>query len=206
MSRARIIDEPAKVYAEMDLNQPPRWTLPIGEVVELAKIKRRHGKTWVTITRQDGSTGFITGETHVFQMRHVELNKPTDLYAEASAESRVIHQYKKNDRVVMQDVVREGNSGWVLVQDIAGRKGYIPGKVRIRVIPDDLVAAGKKNMIMGGIWAAGGILLTVIVSLTSAEMSATTMIAWGAAIFGVLQIIQGIMQYFSGRKDQKDPK
>ncbi len=206
MSKARIIDQKADFYSEMNPEQQPVGSIPVGEVVELGKIKRRQGRAWVAITRQNGQAGFMPGETHIFPMRRVELDKPTDLYDKAGEGQRVIHQFKKKDRMMMLDVVREGEAGWVQVQDYAGHKGFISGKTRIRVLPDDLVAAGRKSMAVGSLWATGGLILTVITYLMQTTTGGTYIIAWAAVIFGVIQVVQGLMQYYSGRKDEKGAK
>lgn len=206
MSKARIIDQKAEFYSEMNPQQQPVGSIPVGEVVEIGKIKRRQGRAWVAITRQNGQAGFIPGETHIFHMRRVELDKPTDLYDKTGEGQRVIHQFNKKDRMMMLDVVREGESGWVQVQDFSGHKGFISGKTRIRVLPDDLVAAGRKSMATGSLWATGGLILTVITYLTATTTGGTYIIAWAAVIFGVIQVVQGLMQYYSGRKDEKAQK
>lgn len=203
MSKARIIDQAVIFYSDMDIKLPQKGLIPVGEVLDLGKVKRRHGKTWVKATRPDGTTGFILGDSHVFLLRRVEVDRPADLYDKVGEDKQVIHQYKKRDRLVMQDVVREGDIGWVKVEDTDGRKGFISGKTRIRVVPDDLEAAGKKNMLIGAVWVVGGLALTILTLTTSAQTGATYIIAWGAVIFGAIQVAQGLMQFFAGRKEKE---
>lgn len=206
MTQARIIDENADFYAEMDPARPPVGSIPVGEVVETGKVRRRMGRSWVTVTRQGGQTGYILGDTHIFPLRNVELDGPADLYDKPGGEGRVIHQYKKKDRMMMLDVVRGTDTGWVKVKDYTGHKGYIPGKTRIRVLPDDLIAAGRKSMTIGTLWTVAGLALTAVSYFTAQSSSGMILIAWGAAIFGILQVVQGLIQYYNGKKDAEGKK
>ena len=47
-------------------------------------------------------------------------------------------------------------------------------------------------MITGGIWCAGGLLIT-IATYTAASGGGTYIVAWGAILFGGLQFIRGLM-------------
>lgn len=206
MSKARIIDQSANIYPDMDPSAQIIGVIPVGEVIELGKIRRRKGKAWVSFTRTNGQSGYVSGDTHIFPIRQVETIDAVSLLDQPAADARVIHQYKKKERMTMLDVVRSGDSGWVKVKDPAGREGYINGKTRIRVVPDDLVAAGKKNLLVGALFTVGGLALTLATYLTSSNTGGSYIIAWGAVIFGVLQVVQGLTQYYNGRKDRESKK
>ena len=83
-----------------------------------------------------------------------------------------------------------------------GQEGWISGKARIRVLPDNPVEAGRKQMIYGGIWLAVGILVAVYLQITNPE-SQMMMIGYGAGIIGLLQLGQGLIQYLQGKKEQQ---
>jgi hypothetical protein len=58
-------------------------------------------------------------------------------------------------------------------------------------------AAGRRNMLVGGLWCAGGLIVT-LVSLAASAGGGTYIVAWGAILFGAIQFIRGSGQA-SGR-------
>jgi hypothetical protein len=57
--------------------------------------------------------------------------------------------------------------------------------------------AGRRNMIVGGLWCVGGILVTAI-TYSAASGGGTYIITWGAIIFGAIQFFRGLSQMSSG--------
>ena len=53
--------------------------------------------------------------------------------------------------------------------------------------------AGRKNMLYGGLWCGGGILVTVV-SMAMAQGGGKFLLAWGAILFGGVQFIRGLLQ------------
>lgn len=59
--------------------------------------------------------------------------------------------------------------------------------------------AGKKNILYGAIWCMGGIIVTALTYQAAADnpTGGKYVVAWGAIVFGAIQLIRGLMQ--SGR-------
>ena len=56
-------------------------------------------------------------------------------------------------------------------------------------------ASAKRNMVVGALWCAGGIVLTTMTYASVADRGGTYFVAWGPVIFGGWQLIKGIHQY-----------
>jgi hypothetical protein len=56
-------------------------------------------------------------------------------------------------------------------------------------------AAGRKNMLHGSLWFIGGTIVT-LVTYIAASGGGTYVIAWGAVIFGAIQFLRGLVQWF----------
>ena len=50
----------------------------------------------------------------------------------------------------------------------------------------------QKNMLWGGLWCAGGILVTVA-TYSAASSGGTYLLAWGAILFGGVQFVKGLV-------------
>lgn len=53
-----------------------------------------------------------------------------------------------------------------------------------------------KDIIFGALWCIGGIVVT-IVTYNAASGGGTYVIAWGAILFGGIQLLKGLINYFS---------
>jgi hypothetical protein len=56
-----------------------------------------------------------------------------------------------------------------------------------------LRAAATKDMVVGGLWCGGGILVTAL-TYSAASGGGTYVVAWGAIIFGGVQFVRGLMK------------
>lgn len=202
--RVRIIEESVPVYPEMDPDAISLFSLHAGDHVEIVKILRRKGKSWVQIQQPNGQTGYVAGSTRVFAIRKVVLEeKEANYYAEPNSESELLGVLKRGIHLTVTDVKKEaGSDGWVKLVHADGQEGWISGRARIRVLPDNPMEAGRKQMIYGGIWLAVGILVAVYLQITNPE-SQMMMIGYGAGIIGLLQLGQGLIQYLQGKKEQQ---
>lgn len=59
---------------------------------------------------------------------------------------------------------------------------------------EELKAAAKKDMLVGGLWLFGGLAVTFI-SYSAASGGGRYVMAWGAVIFGGFQFIRGLINY-----------
>jgi hypothetical protein len=64
--------------------------------------------------------------------------------------------------------------------------------------PDDARAAGKRNMIIGGIVCALGLIVTCGSMAASSGSGGGVIIAWGAIVFGAIQFFRGAAQAGAG--------
>jgi hypothetical protein len=59
--------------------------------------------------------------------------------------------------------------------------------------------AGRKNMLYGGLWCIGGVVVTALSYQAAANAGGGSyVLAWGAILFGGIQFIRGMLQW-SGR-------
>ncbi|OHB66111.1 MAG: hypothetical protein A2Y76_03575 [Planctomycetes bacterium RBG_13_60_9] len=204
--KARIIEQPARVYREADLNSPSIADLQVGTEVELGAVKKKHGTEWVAVTLSDGQRGYVPGETRIYQIKEATLlQKTVDVHAEPSLQAPVTVQYKKNDRFWIVQykkndrfcLVKQGEEEWVKIRDSAGNEGFIAGDTKINVVQEEPVAtkgAGGKNMLFGAMWCIGGTVVTAVTYSEASSEGGTYIIAWGAIVFGALQFLKGVWQ------------
>ena len=194
--RARITDPRAIVYSEADSSSSPVTQASPGEEVELGGIKKKDGKSWVAVKLDRGERGYLAGDIKIFHIKPVTLIQPqADVYAEPSAASTVKMRYKKNARFLLVDTVSNDGKSWVRIRDNAGTEGYIDGATKIQRTADVTKAVGKKNMLVGGLWCAGGTVVTVATYSMVASGGGTYFVAWGAVLFGGVQFPKGLFQF-----------
>ncbi len=63
---------------------------------------------------------------------------------------------------------------------------------------DELRQAGQKNMAIGGVICAIGLVVTCG-SLAASGMGGAVIIAWGAIVFGAIQFFRGMSQTYGGQ-------
>ena len=197
--RARIIDPQVKLYSSPEANAISLATLVAGTEVEFGKTIKKEGKKWTEVLMPSGQKGYIPAETRVFPFRlGALLQNNVSMYTSPSADSLVRATLGRNTKVYMTDVVRTENGDWVKVRDLSGNEGYISGRTPLRAIAEKTKALARKNMISGALWCIGGIVVTVI-TYNSASGGGTYVVAWGAILFGFIQLIQGIYQFFTAK-------
>ena len=198
--RAKIMDETTPIYAEIVKENPVTIaTLKQGDEVQLGKVTRRFGKTWVAVTRPDGRTGFLSGEVRIFPVRRAELaDKTMNLYTAADPDSDVLMTLsRKAEFSIIDKLTDKNNAAWVLVRLPNGREGFLPGKARIRELPEDSIAAGKKLMLYGCVLTAAA---TGLLYLTRDAGSSMDMLLYVAVALGLFQFFQGLIEYNNARK------
>ena len=193
----RIIDPQVKMYSSPEPNSLSLATLVEGTEVEFGKTFNKAGKKWTEVIMPSGQKGYIPAETRVYHFRlGALLQNNVPMYNQPSSQSLVRATLKRNTKVYMTDVVKADNQDWVKVRDLTGVEGYIPGQTPIRALAEKSKALARKNMISGALWCIGGIIVTVT-TLKAASGGGTYFIAWGAILFGFLQLVQGIYQFFT---------
>lgn len=192
--RARIIDPQVKLYSSPEANALSLATLVAGTEVEFGKTIKKDGKKWTEVLMPSGQKGYIPAETRIFPFRlGALLANNVPLYTQPSADSLVKATFSRNTKIYMTDVVRTENQDWVKVRDLSGNEGYISGRTPLRALAEKSKALGRKNIISGALWCIGGIVVTVI-TYNAASGGGSYVVAWGAILFGFVQLIQGIYQ------------
>ena len=54
--------------------------------------------------------------------------------------------------------------------------------------------AGQKNMLYGGLWCGGGLIVTLATYSAASSGGGSYVVAWGAIIFGAIQFFRGLSQ------------
>jgi hypothetical protein len=96
-------------------------------------------------------------------------------------------------------VVKQDGGDFVKIRDMSGNEGFIEGGTKIKVAPEKAQptqASARKNMLYGALWCIGGIIVTVT-TYSAASGGGTYIVAWGAILFGGLQFLSGVYQYFT---------
>ena len=198
--RARLINQGTKVYSQPDIYSTPLTELAQGSEVELGGVKKKAGKSWVTIQLPSGERGYLPGDTKIFHLKPaVLMQKDVNLYAEPSAQSMVKTTLRKNAKLVIADTVQRDSKSWVKVRDMAGTEGFMEGQTRIKVLPEANKAVGQKNMLYGALWCIGGTVVTAVTysAATSSPSGGHYWVAWGAIVFGGAQFFKGLFQFLT---------
>jgi hypothetical protein len=195
--RARILDPQVKLYSSPEPNALSLATLEQGAEIEFGAVIKKSGKKWVEVLMPTGQKGYIPAETKVFHLRMAApLQNNVKIYHDATEHSLVLNTLKRGSKVLLVEVVRRDGRDWVKVREPNGVEGYISGQTRLRVTPPKTKALARKNMISGVLWCIGGIIVTTA-TMSAASEGGTYIIAWGAILFGAVQFIQGVYQYFT---------
>ena len=196
--KVKVIQENASFYPEPDESSTPVRTLNRGDVGELGSVKRVAGKQWVELTLLDGSKGFIPGGTRIFSLIQAQLNRKTPLYAMAD-KSLVKMELPRRSMVNFLDLVEQNGQQWIYVQDASGNVGYMEAATRITRRDPITKKTGITNMWVGGAFFVVGLIVT-IVSYSSAAAGGNYYLCWGAIIFGLIQFIQGLIQFLKAKE------
>lgn len=199
--KARIMEQPAIIYAEADAQSTIIRELPVDSEVVLGPVSRKDGAAWVSVTLHTGENGYMSGNTRIYRIQQATLlQNSVNVYSEPSKQSAIRSQYTKGTMFDLVKVVQQDNQGWVKIRRALGDEGFIEGNTKIQVISDNAAPKGKptkaigmKNMRIGALWFFGGIIVTVASYMMTGGSG--YLITWGAVIFGAIQFFQGLMQY-----------
>jgi hypothetical protein len=85
------------------------------------------------------------------------------------------------------------NSGsWAKIRLNDGREGYLDGKAKILGIDAKVQNTPQHDMMVGGLWCIGGIVVTAISYSAVANTGGSYLITWGAILFGGIQFLKGL--------------
>jgi uncharacterized protein YgiM (DUF1202 family) len=205
--KAILVDETVKVYTEPSDQNLSLATLRKGDEFELGKVTRKKGVVWVEITMSSGQKGYVLGTTHIFEFKTVQLlTDGVELREAANAESNLVKTFHKNDVITAVGVEKDDDKGWVKIIDRDGNNGYIKGGARIRYYQEPTKNGGKKLMITGGIFGLMGVAFYIFSLITSQVTGNMAILMVAVLAFGLLQFVQGLMEYNKAKKAEINKK
>ena len=142
--RGILVDENVRVYAEPNNQNLSITMLKKGDEFELGKVVQKKREVWVQITLPSEQTGYISGETRIFEVKRVQfLTDQVAMRDAASDDANLVKNYEKNAVVTAIGVENTGAKGWVKIKDDDGNEGFIRGDARIKVYQEVSVAGSK---------------------------------------------------------------
>ncbi len=202
--RASLGDESARVWQEPNAESISMTSIHKGEEFEIGKVIRKKKEVWVTVTLDNGVTGYISGDTHIFGIQKVEaVGNDLELYQEPDETSTVLATIPKKTLFTVRGVETVNDQSWYRTETDDGIQGYIKSGARLRAKPQITRESARKMMITGAFFAVGGaVLYFLFPSNPEATGGDTSFISLGLILLGLFQVFQGFMQYRQvGKKD-----
>lgn len=195
--RASLGDESARVWQEPNAESISMTTIRKGEEFEIGKVIRKKKEVWVTVTLDNGVTGYISGDTHIFGIQKVEaVGNDLELYQEPDETSTVLVTIPKKTLFTVRGVETVNETNWYRAETDEGVLGYIKSGARLRAKPQVTRESARKMMITGAFFAVGGaVLYFVFPSNPEAAGGDTSFISLGLILLGLFQVFQGFIQY-----------
>ena len=195
--RASLGDESARVWQEPNSESISLTSIHKGEEFEIGKVIRKKKEVWVTITLDNGVTGFISGDTHIFAIQQVEaVGNDLELYQQPDDSSPVLATITKKTLFTVRGVETVNEESWYRAETGEGVQGYIKSGSRLRAKPQVTKESARKMMITGALFAVGGaVLYFLFPSNPEAAGGNTSFISLGLILLGLFQVFQGFAQY-----------
>ena len=164
---------------------------PGGEA-NLGALKTAEGMKWCEVTLMDGRKGYIPAETGIRTLKYVTLlDKQTELRSAPGNYANLIRQMRSGEAMLLLQTIQGSDGTWVRVRDQQGLEGYIGGSVKIKQYAARAQNTPQHDMMVGGLWCVGGILVTAI-TYSAASGGGHFVVAWGAILFGGIQFLKGL--------------
>lgn len=204
--KAILIDDEVHVYGSMEDDSISIATLRKGEMMELGKVSQRKRKTWVEITLSGEQKGYIAGDTKIFAVRRASVaSASADMKDAPGPDAKLLKTLVKGSILTVSGVEKNDDGTWYKVTDDAGVEGFIPSSSKLRVVPESTRSGATRNMVTGLIFVVIGILLTTS-DFGSSSGNTMVMVSYAVIFFGLLQLGQGVFEYFRVRKDEANKK
>ncbi len=196
---ARLVGAQTTLYAEPYRTSAAIADLPSGEELWITDQLTSEGETWVAVALPGECCGYLPSGTRIERCPIVELAGDAAIRAEPSEDSAVLVLYGFGARLwVLGDVMQDGRT-WLRVADGERRIGFMPVETQLEDTSAEsaaqaLIAKGKRDMVVGGLWCGGGIVVTLY-TYAAASGGGTYVVAWGAILFGGIQFLRGVAHY-----------
>jgi hypothetical protein len=196
-----LVDERATIYAEPHRTAATVTELAQGDELEISGQTTSDGENWVAVTLDEGRQGYMPGTARVFRYRLVRLDQEATMRAQPSDASDILVYYGPGAALMLVGTTVQDGQTWLEVRDSDGNSGFMPGSTRLEgatptARANAAAAVAKRNMLVGGLWCGGGLLVTLFTYM-AASGGGTYVVAWGAIIFGGWQLLKGISQYLA---------
>ncbi len=201
--RATLGDESTPVFQEPVAEAISITTLRKGDEFEIGKVIRKKGETWVTVTLENGFTGYIAGDTRIFSIQQVEsIGNDLEMHESPDPESPILGVIPRKTVFTVRGSDKYEEDVWYRVQDSEGVVGYVKAGVKLRVRPEVSEAGGRKMMITGAVFAVIGLILYFLVPPAEAGSGRGdfSFITLALILLGFFQVFQGFMQYRQAKK------
>lgn len=195
--RASLGDESARVWQEPNAESISMTSIHKGEEFEIGKVIRKKKEVWVTVTLDNGVTGYISGDTHIFAIQKVEaVGSDLELYKEPDEGSPVLATIPKKTLFTVRGVEDMEGSSWYRAETDEGIQGFIKSGARMRAKPQITRESARRMMITGAFFAVGGaVLYFLFPSNPEAGGGDTSFISLGLILLGLFQVVQGFLQH-----------
>lgn len=200
--RATLGDESAPVYQEAVEGSISVTTLRRGDEFEIGKVIRQKKNAWVTVTLENGFTGYITGDTHIFSIQQVEsIANDLEMHEAPDPTSPVLSVIPKKTLFTVRGAEKHEEETWYRVQDGEGVDGFIKSGIKLRARPQVTEGSARKMMITGGVFTVIGLILYFLVPpATESGQGDFSFITLALILLGLFQVFQGFMQYRQAKK------
>ena len=157
------------------------------------------GEKWCEIRLEGGQHGYIRSKVLVRRTLQFRLDDlKCDLHSRAEADSGVVRQLARNDTFLFLETVKQGSEEWTKVRLADGQEGFLLGKPTFKAAVVKAPNSAEHDMVVGGLWCVGGIVVTVLSYQAVAEKGGSYFVAWGAVLFGGIQFLKGLARASSG--------
>lgn len=198
---ARLVDDRATIYAEPHHTSATVTELAQGDELEISGQTTSDGENWVAVILDGDRRGYMPGTARVFRYRLVRLDQDAAMRAQPSDSADALAHYGPGAALMLVGTTVQDGQTWIEVRDSDGKSGFMPGATRLEGATPTagartVAAVAKRNMLVGGLWCGGGLLVTLFTYM-AASGGGTYVVAWGAIIFGGWQFLKGISQYLA---------
>jgi uncharacterized protein YgiM (DUF1202 family) len=207
--KAILQDEITRVVQEPTSESLSITSLRKGDEVEVGKVIRKGKEVWVTVTLANGATGYIAGNTTIFQVKKVEsAANDLEVHESPAEDSAVVTTIPKRTAFIVRGFEKVEGDEWYQAEDAQGVRGYIKTGPKLRIVPEVTRSSARRMMITGGVFALGGVILYVIGLYQKPTTGGdANFITIGLILLGLFQVFQGYMQHRQAkRNDEKNPK
>ncbi len=190
---ADILDSHVPVLPKPGQGEPCGF-IEQGSQVALGKTHKLDSGTFTFVRTATGMKGYIPGATRIQQVKPARLLKDTPRCGYPNAPEATL--FKKGEFVTL--MTGSTRDGWVQVRSKTGEYYFIPASTRISILPDNLRAAGAKQIAIGLALAAAAIGGTML-SQSAANSGGTYIVFTGPFIYGVFLVFRGSIHLIFNR-------